>query len=1025
MKSFPPIALLLAILSTISGYSQQQFNGQPIKRCATFESMQELRQTNFGVQTDDQFEKWISKKIAEKKSLQKLNADNLRVDGEVYVIPIIFHIVHDNEAVGSGTNLSAAKITSQLNQLNADYANLSGSLWPQAANTKIQFCLARVSPTGTVLAEPGIERIDRNAKGWTAPPYSGSSSSSYVDVTIMPNSIWDPYKYFNVWTLNLSGGLLGKATFPSTSGVVGLGSGGDLDTHSGIMLHYASVGSISDPGPYGTQYGLGRTLTHESGHWLGLRHTWGDNQPACGNDYVDDTPPQNASTSGCPSPRAVSCGNSGSALGGNMHEAYMDYTDDNCVNTFTLNQRERMQAVMLNSPRRKELISSAACNNPMAIYFGSTTASVYETSTTGTGCAKYRDVTLNLLVNGAANGNATINFVKGGTATDGSDYLITPSFVSYTNGDNASKVINIRIYDDAAVENDETITLTFNITGTGVVAGNTNQQYTLTIQDNDKTPSIRSAGNVTLLSENFNSVTTGSLPAGWVQLDVFTPQGDNNWTVSANGQLEVGVGKGAHITNNPANNALSYTASSISENILATPLINASGLVNVQLSFDYSVYGEQDADDIYDFGSLMYSLNGTSYSFLPSATGGQITYAGTGAVLSGSANITLPVELWDRSFYIGFKWSNDASVRNNPPLSIDRVVISGTARTIESTVSSTIQENVYQGTNNYFYSGADGQLIARVQNASADVGCVTATVTQQGSGQALVTTVGGSYQRTQKVFQLSPSIANTTATYTATLYFTIAELAVWGTNDVNLKILKVTDGVNLGGMLSAANSQVITPTAVVKNITDGYISYTANFTGFSQFMLASPSIVLPVELLTFEATGIKSAIRLNWTTSQEINNKGFVIERSMDGISFSEIGWMDGQINSSRTTSYVYTDYYVQPNTVYYYRLRQTDLDYREKLSAIRQARISGDVVSIIVSPNPAKEMFKLYVSGGKGSADILLLNSEGQIVRKWENTNVSGSPISLDIRGLSAGIYYVKVESEGVSSGRKLVISR
>ena len=129
----------------------------------------------------------------------------------VYTIPVIFHVLHSGVAVNSATattgrNLSAAQINSQLSVLNADYRKLNtdfstyatqSSFVNASADVEINFCMAKVSPTGTVLAEPGIDRINVSTKGWTALPYS----MSYIESTVKPGSSWDPTKYYNVWIL--------------------------------------------------------------------------------------------------------------------------------------------------------------------------------------------------------------------------------------------------------------------------------------------------------------------------------------------------------------------------------------------------------------------------------------------------------------------------------------------------------------------------------------------------------------------------------------------------------------------------------------------------------------------------------------------------------------------------------------------------------------------------------------------------------------------------------------------------------
>lgn len=356
--------ILGALLLYSTGWSQEI---RPQKtRCATHESMQEFQMRHPNAETDQQFESWLNSKIQERIS-------SGRTESIVYTIPVIFHIVHNGENPGSGSNISAGKIASQLEQLNKDFANQSGSTYPVAANIEIQFCPALVAPDGSALAEPGIHRINRNDNGWDAPPYSIASTIlnvqifnpyNYVDQTIMPSSIWDPRKYFNIWSIDLEiEDPYAKSTFPISSGLNGLFTYfPENDTHAGVYLNYRCIGSINNPGVYTTFAGLGRTLSHETGHYLGLRHIWGDG--SCSNDYCNDTPVQADETSGCPFPGHPqyyqNCPNPGNGTQ-RMFENYMDYSDDVCMNTFTADQKIRMQTVMANSPRRVELATSNVC----------------------------------------------------------------------------------------------------------------------------------------------------------------------------------------------------------------------------------------------------------------------------------------------------------------------------------------------------------------------------------------------------------------------------------------------------------------------------------------------------------------------------------------------------------------------------------------------------------------------------------------------------------------------------------------
>jgi len=268
-------------------------------------------------------------------------------DRAVITIPVVFHIVHNGDALGSGENISDALIQAQLDQLNQDFAlqNSDASLIPSifqgvAANTEIQFCLAQRKPDGT--ATNGINRFNGGRTSWTV---------SQIDGSLKPTSIWDRNQYLNIWSVVFGGadaGLLGYAQFP----------GGSAST-DGVVVLYSSVGSVALPNPAGGVYARGRTGTHEVGHWLNLRHIWGD--ATCGNDLVSDTPVHNTSNGGCPTyPHYSTC--SGSPVEMTMN--YMDYTYDACMYMFTAGQKTRMQAVLNSGGSRASLASSQGCVAP-------------------------------------------------------------------------------------------------------------------------------------------------------------------------------------------------------------------------------------------------------------------------------------------------------------------------------------------------------------------------------------------------------------------------------------------------------------------------------------------------------------------------------------------------------------------------------------------------------------------------------------------------------------------------------------
>ena len=296
------------------------------------------------------FEKWMQ--LRKQVQLQMNGMKRSQVGP--YNIPVVVHIIHNGEPLGIGTNISDEQILSQINVLNKDFKRLNadanqtpGLFQPVAGSLDIQFVLARQDPNGAPTS--GIVR-KRGGK------------TSYVmadDATLKAQSYWPSENYFNIWVCNLSN-LLGYAQFP-VSNLEGLEEfQNEIAATDGVVISYDAFGSIDD-GNFNLLAGFnkGRTLTHEAGHFFGLRHIWGDtNSCTSTTDYVADTPKQNDETNGCPSHPQTSCTTT------KMFQNFMDYTDDPCMNIFTQGQVERMQVVLENSIRRVSLLNSIGLISP-------------------------------------------------------------------------------------------------------------------------------------------------------------------------------------------------------------------------------------------------------------------------------------------------------------------------------------------------------------------------------------------------------------------------------------------------------------------------------------------------------------------------------------------------------------------------------------------------------------------------------------------------------------------------------------
>jgi|GEM_PF-3862834 len=205
-------------------------NGDTLKRCGSHAYLQNMQKRG-KAPTDEQFERWVKKRIEEQKilSLNKNFVDN----DQVILIPVVVHVIHNGEAVGVGRNISDAQVNSQITVLNQDFRKTVGTrghnTHPAGVDCKIEFVLAKRTPAGA--ASNGINRVNINTAGFTAPPHT----TAYVDATIKPATIWDAARYMNMWSVDVSGGVLGYAQFPTYSGLLGLGAAvGGADCSLGV-----------------------------------------------------------------------------------------------------------------------------------------------------------------------------------------------------------------------------------------------------------------------------------------------------------------------------------------------------------------------------------------------------------------------------------------------------------------------------------------------------------------------------------------------------------------------------------------------------------------------------------------------------------------------------------------------------------------------------------------------------------------------------------------------------------------------
>jgi hypothetical protein len=292
-------------------------------------------------------EQAIQKRIQLNRSL-RTSAD------EIVTIPVVVHVVHSEvgKVIGGqgNENITDEQIQSQIDVLNEDYGNASGykGFYTDSlgVDTGIRFKLVTVVRTF-------------NEKDQFSP-------ITDADELAEISPAWGTNRYLNIWVCRLTDRYLGTSQFPIVTEINDLTNGLSTEEEEavsastdGVIIDFRYFGRRS-PAITSTIYNLGRTTTHEVGHWLGLIHIWGDRD--CGTDHCADTPTaftKNETTD-------ISCTPVFSECRGvttrNMIENYMDYSPDACMSIFTNDQKERMHAVLQLSPRRAKLVEFSKLN---------------------------------------------------------------------------------------------------------------------------------------------------------------------------------------------------------------------------------------------------------------------------------------------------------------------------------------------------------------------------------------------------------------------------------------------------------------------------------------------------------------------------------------------------------------------------------------------------------------------------------------------------------------------------------------
>ena len=330
------ILLLVSGLLPLICYSA----GNSISKCATVEAIAAREQEHSGYQD--------AIKSSFERARQEASRGSRNAD-EVYRIQTVVHIVYST----AQQNLPDSLVYSQIEVLNRDYRRLNPDtvdtrpdFLPVAADTKIEFVLATIDPDGNPTS--GITRTQGNPGFLGFNPFNDNVKASSTG----GKDPWPTDRYLNIWVCDILFGLgvLGYAFPPADLPNWPAGTGTD-SAKQGVVIHFASFGK-NNPYAISPEVAGGRTAVHEVGHYLGLRHVWGDDQGACagaanaGSDGIDDTPDTGDSQQQQCNLNSNTCGAGNAGDLPDMIENYMDYSDERCQNMFTVEQVALMRSIL-------------------------------------------------------------------------------------------------------------------------------------------------------------------------------------------------------------------------------------------------------------------------------------------------------------------------------------------------------------------------------------------------------------------------------------------------------------------------------------------------------------------------------------------------------------------------------------------------------------------------------------------------------------------------------------------------------
>ena len=562
-------------------------------------------------------------------------------------------------------------------------------------------------------------------------------------------------------------------------------------------------------------------MTHEVGHMFGLRHIWGDDVcPASGGnvytneDFCADTPAAAAANFGCPAGT-----NSCTVIAGNdMIQNYMDYTDDTCMSIFTQDQKDRMLAVLMNSPRRDDLLVSTVCSAVVTpnIQFKRQDCDFRPVNSVleGNVCAGYTEFTIVLDTDKAPSANAVVTFTIDGTSTaNTSDVQIITPTVTFPAGSTADQNLVLRVLHDGVVELDENLVISFTVNANGgdAVANPNGKTFDLTILNDDTAPTLTQTYN--LIDEDFEDA------AGWLVLDA---DGDTNTWGTLTGLDGYGTAP------NTLSGSVAFSEKRL--NYLGTGNGNANPVNNYfispQVTFPTTATSVTLSYILAAYDNAAQTRNAGNFSvyFTTSIASEAAILAGTlvqanlinneGTSQLRTYNLMTTPNLLGQTGYLVFRHNNTTT--NDVGLllldTVKIVVVRNTNVQTEINTPTRYDAILNSSGSMYGYDDTTSSIIAGItNNTSTNYGCTSIEVnrsqTSVGAASASFIDTNAANRIMPKTYYVTTASDTATGNYSVTLYCTEAEVAAWetatGKSRTALQIIKVIN--NPISIINASN----------------------------------------------------------------------------------------------------------------------------------------------------------------------------------------------------------------------------